>query len=143
MELPFSCRWSLNVSATNSGGNASYNLKANAVSINTNTSTSSYSTILSQENQIHLKLRKGYYYNKKVFGDCKSRNGCAAMPAGLVDGINYNTADAIKTVVLDAPLKDFVYVAGSFNNWQPTNSYAMKRSCFWKILVGIKWFGIV
>jgi hypothetical protein len=34
---------SLNVSATNSGGNASYNLKANAVSINTNTSTSSYS----------------------------------------------------------------------------------------------------
>jgi hypothetical protein len=34
------------------------------------------------------------------------------MPAGLVDGINYNTADATRaTVVLDAPLKDFVYVA--------------------------------
>jgi hypothetical protein len=64
------------------------------------------------------------------------------MPAGLVDGINYNTADATRaTVVLDAPLK-ILYIAGSFNNWQPTNSYAMKRSCFWKILVGIKWFGI-
>jgi hypothetical protein len=43
-------------------------------------------------------------------------------------------------VVLDAPLKD-LYTAGSFNNWH-TNSYAMKRSCFWKILVGINWFGI-
>jgi hypothetical protein len=38
------------------------------------------------------------------------------MPTGLLDGINYNTADASKaTLVLDAPLKDFIYVAGSFN----------------------------
>jgi hypothetical protein len=88
----------LNVSATNSGGNASYNLKANAVSINTNTSTSSYSTILSQE-IYSLEVTQEHYHNKKVFGDCKS-GSCAAMPAGLVDGINYNTADAIKTVVL-------------------------------------------
>jgi hypothetical protein len=29
--------------------------------------------------------------------------------------------------LFDAPLKDFVYVAGSFNNWQPTNAYAMKK----------------
>jgi hypothetical protein len=29
------------------------------------------------------------------------------MPTGLLDGINYNTADASKaTLVLDAPLKD-------------------------------------
>jgi hypothetical protein len=40
------------------------------------------------------------------------------MPTGLLDGINYNTADASKaTLVLDAPLKDFIYVAGSFNDW--------------------------
>jgi hypothetical protein len=32
------------------------------------------------------------------------------LPAGLVDGINYNTTDATKaTLVLDAPYKDFVY----------------------------------
>jgi hypothetical protein len=32
------------------------------------------------------------------------------------------------TLVLDAPLKDFIYVAGSFNNWQPTTAlYAMKK----------------
>jgi hypothetical protein len=42
------------------------------------------------------------------------------MLPGLLDGINYNTADATKaTLVLDAPLKDFIYVAGSFNK-QPT-----------------------
>lgn len=51
-----------------------------------------------------------------------------AMPAGLVEGINYNVSDATKaTLVLDAPLKDFVYVAGSFNNWRPTSAYAMKK----------------
>jgi 1,4-alpha-glucan branching enzyme len=50
------------------------------------------------------------------------------LPAGLVDGINYNTTDATKaTLVVDAPYKDFVYVAGSFNNWQPTAAYAMKK----------------
>jgi hypothetical protein len=38
------------------------------------------------------------------------------MPTGLLDGINYNTADASKALVLDAPLKDFIYVAGSFND---------------------------
>jgi hypothetical protein len=32
------------------------------------------------------------------------------MPTGLLDGINYNTADASKaTLVLDAPLK-FLYM---------------------------------
>jgi hypothetical protein len=38
------------------------------------------------------------------------------MPTGLLDGINYNTADASKaTLVLDAPL-NFIYIAGSFND---------------------------
>ncbi|HEX8014551.1 MAG TPA: alpha-amylase family glycosyl hydrolase, partial [Flavobacterium sp.] len=65
-----------------------------------------------------------------------------AIPAGLVDGINYNTGDATKaTLVLDAPLKDFVYVAGSFNNWQPSSAYAMKKDPtsgkFWLELSGL------
>ncbi len=64
------------------------------------------------------------------------------MPAGLVDGINYNASDATKaTLVLDAPLKDFVYVAGSFNNWQPDTNYAMKKDPvsgkFWLELTGL------
>ena len=44
---------------------------------------------------------------------------------------------------MDAPLKDFVYVAGSFNNWQPTAAYAMKKDAsagstkFWLELTGL------
>jgi hypothetical protein len=36
------------------------------------------------------------------------------MPTGLLDGIIINASKA--TLVLDAPLKDFIYVAGSFND---------------------------
>jgi hypothetical protein len=60
----------------------------------------------------------------------------------MVDGINYNPNDAAKaTLVLDAPLKDFVYVAGSFNNWQPGIAYSMKKDPtdgkFWLELTGL------
>jgi hypothetical protein len=64
---------SLNVSATNSGGNASYNLKANAVSINTNTSTSSYSfSYCISDQNYSLEVTQGTVTIIKVFGDCKS-----------------------------------------------------------------------
>jgi hypothetical protein len=55
----------------------------------------------------------------------------SAVPAGLVDGINYNTADAQPraTVVPMRHLK-ILYTAGSFNNWQPRDSYAMKKILF-------------
>jgi 1,4-alpha-glucan branching enzyme len=63
------------------------------------------------------------------------------MPTGLLDGINYNTADAKATLVLDAPLKDFIYVAGSFNDWKPTSAYSMKKDPtsgkFWLELTGL------
>ena len=49
------------------------------------------------------------------------------MPSGLIDGINY-TSDATKaTLVLNAPGKDFIEVAGSFNNYTPTSTYLMKK----------------
>ncbi|WP_299117725.1 alpha-amylase family glycosyl hydrolase [uncultured Winogradskyella sp.] len=51
-----------------------------------------------------------------------------ALPSGLVDGINYDPTDATKvTLVLTAPNKDFVEVAGSFNNYTPQSSDVMKR----------------
>jgi hypothetical protein len=60
------------------------------------------------------------------------------MPTGLLDGINYNTADASKaTLVLDAPLKDFIYVAGSFND---TCLFDEKKPDIREILVGIDRF---
>lgn len=50
------------------------------------------------------------------------------LPAGMVEGINYNPLDFTRaTLVLDAPFKDLVEVAGSFNNYQPTADYVMKK----------------
>ena len=50
-----------------------------------------------------------------------------ALPSGMIDGINY-VADATKAVlVLNAPGKDFIQVAGSFNNYSPTEAHVMKK----------------
>ncbi|WP_412986706.1 alpha-amylase family glycosyl hydrolase [Pontimicrobium sp. IMCC45349] len=65
-----------------------------------------------------------------------------ALPNGMVDGINYDESDATKTtLVIDAPNKDFIYVAGSFNNYNPDNSFLMKKDPttgkFWLELTGL------
>ena len=137
---------SLNILATNTGGTASYNLKSNGVSINTNASTSNYTFTHAaiQGNQNYtLEVTQGAVTIIKKFSVIVNPGTITAtLPAGLVDGINYNPSDATTaTVVIDAPLKDFIYVAGSFNNWQPTGAYAMKKdpasSKFWLELTGL------
>ncbi len=135
-----------NIAATNTNGAASYSLKANGTVINTNTSTASYSYshINVTNNQTYeLSVTQGSTTIVKKFSVVVNPNTVSqTMPAGLVDGINYNSNDTSKaTLVLDAPLKDFVYVAGSFNNWQPTSAYAMKKDPvsgkFWLELTGL------
>ena len=65
------------------------------------------------------------------------------MPGGLVDGINYNNDpnDPRATLVLNVPNKDFVYVAGSFNSYNPDNTYLMKKDTsngkFWLEITGL------
>ena len=134
------------ITATNTNGNANYNLKSNGVSIHTNSSTSSYSftqsNITSNQNY-ELEVIQGTTTITKKFSVIVNPGAIElAMSSNLVDGINYNPTDATKaTLVLDAPLKDFVYVAGSFNNWQPTSAYAMKKDPttgkFWIELTGL------
>ncbi|TDW49825.1 putative secreted protein (Por secretion system target) [Flavobacterium sp. 270] len=134
------------IAATNTNGTASYTLKSNGETINTNASTSSYSyadTNVTANQSYELSITQGATTIVKKFSVVVNPNTVSeAMPTGLVDGINYNTSDASKaTLVLDAPLKDFVYVAGSFNNWQPTSAYAMKKDPvsgkFWIELTGL------
>ncbi|MRX37700.1 T9SS type A sorting domain-containing protein [Flavobacterium sp. LC2016-23] len=134
------------ISATNTNGAASYTLKANGTTINTNAATSAYSyshTNITNNQSYELTIVQGATTIVKKFSVIVNPNTVsAAIPAGLVDGINYNTSDATKaTLVLDAPLKDFVYVAGSFNNWQPTSAYAMKKDPasgkFWLEITGL------
>ena len=135
----------LTISANNTGGNASYNLKANGTSINTNV-TSSYSfnhTNITSNTNYELEITLGASTITRRFSVIVNPGSTAqAIPSGLVNGINYNTSDNTKaTLVLEAPGKDFVYVAGSFNNYMPDANYAMKKdpssNKFWLELTGL------
>lgn len=135
-----------NIAAINTNGAASYSLKSNGAVINTNTSTTNYSyshTNITNNQTYELSVTQAGTTIVKKFSAVVNPNTVSeTMPAGLADGINYNPADFTKaTLVLDAPLKDFVYVAGSFNNWQPTSAYAMKKDPvsgkFWLELTGL------
>jgi 1,4-alpha-glucan branching enzyme len=50
-----------------------------------------------------------------------------AMPAGMLDGINYSTDASKAILVLNVPGKDFVQIAGSFNGYTPNDAYTMKK----------------
>ncbi len=50
-----------------------------------------------------------------------------SMPSGMEDGINYDADPTKATLVISAPGKEFIQVAGSFNNYSPTNADVMKR----------------
>ncbi len=134
------------ITATNTNGTANYVLKSNGTTLNSATGVSTY-------NYTHANITSNQFYALEVTQGTitvtknftvlvNPTTASVTMPNGLVNGINYNTSDNTKaTLVLEAPLKDFVYVAGSFNNWNPTSSYAMKKDPtsgkFWLELTGL------
>ncbi|MCZ8169162.1 MAG: alpha-amylase family glycosyl hydrolase [Flavobacterium sp.] len=119
------------VTATNTNGNANYTLQANGATINTFTGSNYAFTDVNvtQNKTYQLLVNQGavtFTYTFSVVVNAGTTT--ASMPVSLEDGINYNTSDNTKaTLVLTAPGKDFVYVAGSFNNYQPDSSFLMKR----------------
>lgn len=134
------------IQANNTNGVANYNLKANGVSINTATGVSTYSythTNLTSNQFYELVVTQGTETQTKTFTALVNPGVISqALPANLEDGINYNATDPTKaTLVLDAPNKDYAYVAGSFNNYQPTAAYAMKKdpssTKYWLELTGL------
>jgi hypothetical protein len=136
----------LNITATNTNGNAGYNLKANGISINSNPSTTSFAfnhTNITTNQNYELEITQTSTTVVKKFSVIVNPNiSDLAIPEGFVDGINYDSGDAtLATLVIDAPFKDFIYVAGSFNNWQPNETYAMKKdpssTKFWLELTGL------
>jgi len=135
----------LSITASNTNGNADYNLLANGVSINAFTG-SSYAftdTNITNNKNYELQITQGGTTFSRNFNVIVNPGTISqAIPTGLEDGINYNISDPTKaTLKLNAPGKDFVYVAGSFNNWQPDTSYAMRRdpstNIFWLELTGL------
>ena len=63
------------------------------------------------------------------------------IPNNLEDGVNYSSDQTKATLVLSAPGKEFVQVAGSFNNYEPTAADVMKRDPntgkYWLELTGL------
>jgi hypothetical protein len=135
----------LPISASNTGGTANYTLLANGVFLNGSSGTTySYTpTNITSNTTYELQVNLGSVtFTYKFYAIVDPITQSVAMASGLEDGINYNSTDLTKaTLVLTAPGKDFVYVAGSFNNWQPTTNYAMKldpiTGKFWLELTGL------
>lgn len=137
---------SLTVIAQNTNGNANYELFANGTSINTQNNISFFNynhANITVNTNYELVITQGDSSQTKNFSLVVNPGTISqAIPSGLVDGINYDTSDATKaTLVLDSPLKDFIYVVGSFNNWQLNTSYVMKKDTstdkFWLELTGL------
>ncbi len=137
---------STQILAQNTNGNADYQLVANGSVIDTQTNVSFYNGYLFQnltENQYcQLNVSQGSSTISRSFVILVNNTTTQALPANMEDGINYDPSDPSKaTLVLTAPLKDFVYVAGSFNNWQPDTTYAMKKDAgsdkYWLNLTGL------
>ncbi|MDC1324584.1 alpha-amylase, partial [Flavobacteriaceae bacterium] len=135
----------LSINATNIGGYASYVLKANGNTINTQSNTSSYTfthTNITNNQSYELEVTLASTTIVKRFSaliDPGSNVG--VMPSNYQDGITYLSATEA-VLVLYATGKDFVYLAGSFNNWQPDATYAMKKdptrnNKFWIELTGL------
>ena len=135
----------LTINASNIGGNANYVLKSNGTIINSQSAISSYSF-----NHTNITTNQVYSLDVSLNGATISKeftvlinpgSTSAVMPTTYQDGITY-ISDSEAVLVLYAPYKDFVYVAGSFNNWQPNASYAMKtdptrNNKFWITLTGL------
>lgn len=136
---------SLPIAASNTGGAANYTLLANGVFLNGSSGTTySYTpTNITSNTTFELQVNLGSVtFTYKFYAIVDPITQSVAMASGLEDGINYNPSDPTKaTLILTAPGKDFVYVAGSFNNWQPNTSYAMKldpiSGKFWLELTGL------
>jgi len=135
----------LSITANNTNGSANYNLLINGVSTYTSSGTSfSYSdNTITTNKSYELQITQGATtFSKKFTVIIIPTTISASLASGLEDGINYNTSDVTRaTLVLTAPGKDFVYVAGSFNNWSPTTAHAMKKDPtsgkFWLELTGL------
>ena len=67
----------------------------------------------------------------------------AAIPSYMRQGISYDPNDPTKVgLALYAPFKNYVHVIGSFNNWQISSNYLMKRDAsnsnlYWIEITGL------
>lgn len=72
------------------------------------------------KNSTEQKVDSFYYY-------VRSEPVVASLPAGITDGINYIGSDSV-VLCLYAPLKQYAFVLGDFNNWLADESFYMYKT---------------
>jgi glycosidase len=135
----------LSIEATSNGVLANYVLSANGVILNTQNNISTYTfthnNITSNQSYKLKATNNGTTITKEFSVLIDPGTMFSVMPTNYEEGITY-LSDTEAVLVLYATGKDFVYVAGSFNNWQPDSNYAMKidptrNNKFWITLTGL------
>ena len=137
---------STQILAQNTGGNAEYELYSNGELIDFQNNIDFYNgyqfnnLVENQFCELHV-TQNGNTIEKKIL-ILVNNTTIESIPGGLDDGINYNEDTSKATLVLSAPFKDFIYVAGDFNFWSPTSEYAMKKDStserFWLEIEGLE-----
>ncbi|WP_435314761.1 alpha-amylase family glycosyl hydrolase [Cellulophaga fucicola] len=131
--------------AATSSLSATFVLKANAVTVDTQTAITdySYNYLVTENTNFTLEITSGSETKTSTFSAVVSPVVQEeAVPTGMLDGVNLDPLDATKaTLVFYAPLKDFVHIIGDFNNWEIDNNYLMKKDSatdrFWIELTGL------
>ena len=110
---------------------ANYVVKANGNTIYTANNVTSISTNynITTDNQIELTATNGAATLTSKFAISPTPSvQTAAIPSYMRQGISYDSNDPTKVgLALYAPLKNYVHVIGSFNDWQISSNYIMKR----------------
>jgi len=123
---------STQILAQNTNGNADYELYANGELIDSQSNINFYNGYqfdnLTENQYCELHVTQNGSVVERKFTILVNNTSIESIPESLEDGINYNDNDNTKAIlVLSAPYKDFIYVAGDFNFWSPTSEYAMKK----------------
>ena len=123
---------STQILADNSGGPANYELYVNNQLTDSQTAVEYYNgyifnNLISNQN-CSLVVTQGDNTIITDFEIIVSNTNEETIPNSLEDGINYHDNDNSKaTLVVSAPYKDFIYVIGSFNNWEVHTDYSMRK----------------
>ena len=123
---------STQILADNSGGPANYELYVNNQLTDSQTGVEYYNgyifnNLISNQN-CSLVVTQGDNIKSIDFEIIVSNTNEETIPNSLEDGINYHDNDNSKaTLVVSAPYKDFIYVIGSFNNWEVHTDYSMRK----------------
>ncbi len=124
--------------------NLTLKLDGNTVNTVTNANTISANPVITTActHQVFLEGNNGTQTVKDSFSFyIPPGNNVAALPAGVVEGINYNPNNTALTLVLYAPGKNNVIVLGDFSNWTSQCTYQMNKTpdgnYFWVTLSGL------